>query len=277
VLGYNARMQALPSSARVVALAGNAASAVAFEIVAETGSTNADLLARVATLTQPTLRWAQRQTAGRGRAGRPWLAADDGALTFSLAWKLTLSPQALSGLSLAVGVALARQLAARGVAVQLKWPNDLLRDGAKLAGILIETAADRRERGALWVVIGVGLNLAQGDELGAQLGRAAADIGQPQADREAWMAALLAGLCEMLPVFECEGFAPFAQEWNGFDAYAGCEVNILDRGEVLHHGRAVGVDEAGRLLLDTAAGRVTVMAGDVSLRMAENGCHAVGS
>src|SRR5690606_33065575 len=217
-LGYNARMQALPSSARVAALAasaGDAARAVALEIVAETGSTNADLLARTATLTQPTLRWAQRQTAGRGRAGRSWLAADDGALTFSLAWKLRLPPQALSGLSLAVGVALARQLAAKGVTVQLKWPNDLLRDGAKLAGILIETAADRRERGVLWVVIGVGLNLAHGDELGAQLGRAVADIGDPKADREAWMAALLMGLCEMLSVFEREGFAPFAQEWNG--------------------------------------------------------------
>lgn len=255
---------------RVATLASEATSTVALEIVAETGSTNADLLARTATLTQPTLRWAYRQTAGRGRAGRPWLAADDGALTFSLAWKLWLPPQALSGLSLAVGVALARQLAAKGVTVQLKWPNDLLRDGAKLAGVLIETAVDRRERGTLWVVIGVGLNLAQGDELGAQLGRAVADIGQPQADREALMAALLAGLCEMLPVFEREGFAPFVQEWNAFDAYAGCEVNILDRGEVLHHGRAIGVDEAGRLLLDTKAGRVVVIAGDVSFRMAEN-------
>jgi len=263
-------MQVLPSSARVAALAGAAARPVVLEIVAETGSTNTDLITRAATLTQPTLRWAQHQLAGRGRAGRPWLTNAEGALTFSLAWRLKMSPQALSGLSLAVGVVLAQQLTVQGVQVQLKWPNDLLRDGAKLAGILIETVADRRERGAVWAVIGVGLNLVQGNELSARLGRAVADVGQPRVDREAWMAALLTGLCEMLTTFEREGFVPYVQAWRSFDAYAGCEVNILDQGQVLHHGRAAGVDETGRLLLDTAAGRIAITAGDVSLRRAED-------
>jgi BirA family biotin operon repressor/biotin-[acetyl-CoA-carboxylase] ligase len=240
---------------------------VQVEVVHETGSTNADLLARAPALEAPVLLIAENQTAGRGRAGRSWLSSAGNSLTFSLAWRFEAGPQALSGLPLALGVALAETLARLGVQVRLKWPNDVLKDGDKLAGILVETAP--AERG-IWAVIGIGLNLVMPDEMEQAIGRSvAAAPWLARMDRDELMAALLDGLAAVLREFERTGFAAFAGRWNMLHEYQGCEVRILDQGAVLHEGRAAGVDDAGRLLLDTAQGRITIAAGDVSLRVKE--------
>ena len=122
------------NSAAIAAHCATGAAHVAIEVVDETGSTNADLLARCASLAGPTLRIAGQQTAGRGRAGRPWVSQPDASLMFSLAWPFKGPLHRLVGLPLAVGVALAESMTALGVPVQLKWPNDLLKDGHKLAG-----------------------------------------------------------------------------------------------------------------------------------------------
>ncbi|MBB6135905.1 BirA family biotin operon repressor/biotin-[acetyl-CoA-carboxylase] ligase [Massilia aurea] len=239
---------------------------VAVEVVAQTGSTNADLLARASTLAAPLLLIAEHQSAGRGRAGRSWLSSPEGSLTFSLAWRFDGGPQALLGLPLAVGVALADTLGTLGQQVQLKWPNDVLKDGDKLAGILIETQS--APGGGTWCVIGIGLNLLMPDEMEAQLGRSAA--GMPwlaRMDRDALMAALLDGLAGCLREFTARGFAAFSARWNLRHAWQGETVVLLDGGVVRHEGRAAGVDDSGRLLLDTDEGRITVMAGDVSLRV----------
>jgi BirA family biotin operon repressor/biotin-[acetyl-CoA-carboxylase] ligase len=210
---------------------------------------------------------AEHQTAGRGRAGRSWLSSSGGSLTFSLAWHFADGPQRLLGLPLAVGVALAETLGRLGVQVQLKWPNDLLKDGNKLAGILIETQAGL---GGTWAVIGIGLNLVMPEDLEQQIGRSVADAAWlARMDRDALMAALLDGLAAMLGEFEQAGFAPFCPRWNLRHAWQGATVRILDRGEVLHEGMAAGVDDGGRLLLDTEGGRITIVAGDVSLRVKE--------
>jgi BirA family biotin operon repressor/biotin-[acetyl-CoA-carboxylase] ligase len=252
------------NAASIAALSG---AGVAVEVVHETGSTNADLLARAPTLDAPVLLVAEHQTAGRGRAGRSWLSSSGGSLTFSLAWHFAGGPQRLLGLPLAVGVALAETLGRLGVQVQLKWPNDLLKDGNKLAGILIETQAGL---GGTWAVIGIGLNLVMPEDLEQQIGRSVADAAWlARMDRDALMAALLDGLAAMLCEFEQSGFAPFCPRWNLRHAWQGATVRILDRGEVLHEGMAAGVDDGGRLLLDTAGGRVTIVAGDVSLRVKE--------
>jgi BirA family biotin operon repressor/biotin-[acetyl-CoA-carboxylase] ligase len=240
---------------------------VQVEVVHETGSTNADLLARAPALAAPLLLIAENQTAGRGRAGRSWLSSAGNSLTFSLAWRFEAGPQALSGLPLALGVALAETLARLGVQVRLKWPNDVLKDGDKLAGILVETAP--AERG-IWAVIGIGLNLVMPDEMEQAIGRSvAAAPWLARMDRNELMAALLDGLAAVLREFERTGFAAFAGRWNMLHEYQGSEVRILDQGAVLHEGRAAGVDDAGRLLLDTSQGRITIAAGDVSLRVKE--------
>jgi BirA family biotin operon repressor/biotin-[acetyl-CoA-carboxylase] ligase len=250
---------------QIAALSG---SGIEVEVVAETGSTNADLLARAPSLQGPLLLLAEHQTAGRGRAGRSWLSAPGGALTFSLAWHFDGGLARMAGLPLAVGVALAETLAGLGVQVGLKWPNDLLKDGNKLAGILIETQGT--PGGGAWAVIGVGLNLLMPDQLEAQIGRAAAAVPWlARMDRDALVAALLDGLAQALHQFARAGFGPFAGRWNRLHAWQGIAVTVLDRGAVLHEGLAAGVDDAGRLLLDTADGRVAVVAGDVSLRVKE--------
>ena len=248
------------------AIAALSRAGVAVEVVAQTGSTNADLLARAGTLAAPLLLVAEHQSAGRGRAGRSWLSSPEGSLTFSLAWRFDGGPQALLGLPLAVGVALADTLGTLGQQVQLKWPNDVLKDGDKLAGILIETQS--APGGGTWCVIGIGLNLLMPDEMEAQLGRSAA--GMPwlaRMDRDALMAALLDGLADCLREFTARGFAAFSARWNLRHAWQGETVVLLDGGVVRHEGRAAGVDDSGRLLLDTDEGRITVMAGDVSLRV----------
>jgi BirA family biotin operon repressor/biotin-[acetyl-CoA-carboxylase] ligase len=248
------------------AIAALSRAGVAVEVVAQTGSTNADLLARAGTLAAPLLLIAEHQSAGRGRAGRSWLSSPEGSLTFSLAWRFDGGPQALLGLPLAVGVALADTLGTLGQQVQLKWPNDVLKDGDKLAGILIETQS--APGGGTWTVIGIGLNLLMPDEMEAQLGRSAA--GMPwlaRMDRDALMAALLDGLADCLREFTARGFAAFSARWNLRHAWQGETVVLLDGGVVRHEGRAAGVDDSGRLLLDTDEGRITVMAGDVSLRV----------
>jgi BirA family biotin operon repressor/biotin-[acetyl-CoA-carboxylase] ligase len=263
---YNARMMNTPSAERIAALCRPDAHRVELRVVEETGSTNADLMAALPGLSAPLLLLAQNQTAGRGRAGREWLSVPGKSLTFSLAWKFGLPVHALVGLPLAVGVALAETLAAFGIEVRLKWPNDVLLQGRKLAGILIESA---HAVDGSWAVIGIGINMV--------LDAAAARIGQPVAslpwlaelDRDVLMAALLSALAEALTLFERHGLSAFLQRWNGLHAYRGQTVMILDQGRLLHEGIAAGADALGRFLLDTAGGQVAVMAGDVSLRPKE--------
>jgi BirA family biotin operon repressor/biotin-[acetyl-CoA-carboxylase] ligase len=239
---------------------------VAVEVVTETGSTNADLLARAPRLATPVLLVAEHQTAGRGRAGRSWLSSPGHSLTFSLAWKFGGGLHSLTGLPLAVGTALAETLGRLGQPVQLKWPNDVLKDGDKLAGILVETAP--APDGAVWAVIGIGLNLAMPDELEQQIGRSVAAVPWlSRMDRDTLLAAILDGLAEALRQFERTGFAAFSARWNLLHGWQGQLVTILDRGEILHEGLAAGVDDAGRLLLDTDSGRIAIVAGDVSLRI----------
>lgn len=253
----------------ILAQCAGSASHVVIESVAETGSTNADLLARLEleTLHGPVLRIAHNQTAGRGRAGRSWLSEPGAALMFSLAWRFQGPMQRMSGLPMAVGVALAETITSLGVPVQIKWPNDLLRDGAKLAGILVETRQARSD-GAIWAVIGVGLNLLMPDHLEQQIGRSvAAAPWLAQMDRHALVAALLSRLAGVLAEFDDTGFAPFVERWNALHAWQGQDVVLFDDGQVRQQGRAAGVDAIGRLLLDTPAGRVEVLSGDVSLRL----------
>jgi BirA family biotin operon repressor/biotin-[acetyl-CoA-carboxylase] ligase len=262
------------SPERIFALCNGAVrqAGVGIEVVAETGSTNADLLASIGSLTAPRLLVAERQTAGRGRAGRSWHSTPGASLTFSLAWQFDRPIHALVGLPLAVGVALAESLAKFDVTARLKWPNDVLVDGRKLAGILIETAsvgAGAQQRN--WAVIGIGVNLAVDSALAARIDRPVAALPWlAETDQDALMATLLNGLAEALAQFEKDGFQAFMQRWNALHGYAGEKVVILDRGQVLHQGTAVGVDAIGRFMLDSAGERIAVMAGDVSLRAAED-------
>ena len=238
---------------------------MAIEVVAVTASTNSDLMTRLAGLQQPVLLVAEQQTAGRGRAGRSWLSGTH-ALTVSLAWPFRQTAQQLLGLPLAVGTALAQTLVALDVPVQLKWPNDVLKDGKKLAGILVETALHAQQT---WAVIGIGLNLQIPLELETLIGQPVAEATWlAQMDRNQLLAHLLNQLAMALNQFENAGMASFVAGWNSLHAYAGQRVNLLDQGQLIRQGRALGIDAQGCLLLQDDDDTIhRVLVGDVSLRL----------
>jgi BirA family biotin operon repressor/biotin-[acetyl-CoA-carboxylase] ligase len=212
---------------------------------------------------------ADRQTAGRGRRGRIWLSGPADSLTFSLLWRFEGSPARLSGLSLAVGVALARGLKKMGVrGAGLKWPNDvLLRVGdiqGKLAGILVELSSDRRGTQA---IIGIGINLRPP---AGELPQPVAGLSQASSlpDRHELLAVMLAELADAMMLFGERGFAAFQAEWDDSNVWRGQAIQILAEGQAPLLGTCLGADADGALFLRTATGTERVFSGDVSLRPA---------
>jgi BirA family biotin operon repressor/biotin-[acetyl-CoA-carboxylase] ligase len=210
---------------------------------------------------------ADRQTRGRGRQARVWQSWPGASLTFSCLFAFPAGTT-LEALPLAVGVALARGLQALGVVgVGLKWPNDVLIAGAKVAGVLIE--AQSRHAAPTRVVVGIGLNLELPPDFQPTSGLPATALAHhlaPPPPREAILAVILEQLDALRARYLAgHGFAPWRDEWNALDAYAGQEVAVRD-GERETVGIDAGVDDTGRLLLDTAAGRIACCVGDVSLR-----------
>ncbi|AMO23145.1 bifunctional biotin--[acetyl-CoA-carboxylase] ligase/biotin operon repressor BirA [Ramlibacter solisilvae] len=235
----------------------------AAELVAEIDSTNAELMRRArAGFMAPTLLAAERQTAGRGRLGRGWHSAAGDSLTFSLG--LPLAPADWSGLSLAVGVALAEALHPR---LALKWPNDLWFEDRKLGGILIETASLAAAQAPRYAVIGVGLNLRPPPGEGLSTPPAALDELLPSAAPGDILLRVARPLVEAVKAFEIHGFAPFRSRFNARDALRGRAVVLSDGRE----GTAAGAGESGALLVHTAAGMASVSSAEVSVRPAVNG------
>jgi len=208
------------------------------------------------------------QSAGRGRRGNSWQSGLGGGLTFSLLWRFAHGAAALSGLSLAAGVAVARALAAAGAAgVQLKWPNDLLHAGRKLGGILIEVHSEAAAATA--AVIGIGLNLRLPADLRDGIAQPVTDVaaisGQvPQRNR--LFAATLIELAHVLGQFADYGFAPLRQEWMARHAHQGKAVTLFCADGDTVAGTAAGVAEDGALLLETARGVERFVSGELSLR-----------
>lgn len=271
---------------QIVRRARAAQQGLVIEVISALPSTNTELRARIARLSGPMLLAAELQTAGRGRLGRQWHSAPGDSLCFSLAWPFQGPLSRLSGLSLVIGAVVAETLRGRGWPVQLKWPNDLLLEGAKLGGILIDTAPSPAAPG-LWAVIGIGLNVRANQARDQALGHAAASLQCESADhptaidRNDLLATLTDALCDALEVFDLDGLSPFIDRWHMLHQYHNQAVCLSEQNVILHEGIARGIDGAGRLLLDTAAGRIAVAAGDVSLRPADQplslgGAHAAG-
>lgn len=242
------------------------------ETVAETGSTNSDLLARARAqqFARPLLRAAGHQSAGRGRLGRRWLAAPGDALLFSLALPLALPPAQVAAVTLACGVALAEAARAHGVPAVIKWPNDLWLGEAKLAGVLSELAVDPQGRRSL--IVGVGLNWRLSTAARAAIDAPAAALcdapGAADLGREDWIARFAHALLGAVDAFAKQGLAPFAARWDALDLMHGRAVLIRQGETVLAQGRACGIANDGSLRLETAAGVQHIVSGEVSLREA---------
>lgn len=229
-----------------------------------TGSTNEDARAlAIAGAPEGTTVLACRQTAGRGRLGREWHSPAGGVYCSSILRPAVETPDGMV-LPLVVGLGVARGLATLGVDVRLKWPNDVLSaDGRKLAGILMEGHSEGWR--VCWVVAGVGVNVRHSlsefpatclDEL----------TGEPVPLARV-CAAVLDGVADAYREWQACGFAPLRTGYEAVSWLTGRDVVVSDAlDRVVADGRVSGVDEHGRLLVETADGTVSVAAGDVTLR-----------
>lgn len=232
-------------------------------------STNAELLRRrEAPVGQALVCTAEQQQAGRGRRGKDWVSPFARNTYLSMTWEFAQGAAALEGLSLAAGVCVARAIVATGMpGPQLKWPNDILYDGRKVGGILIEMTGDAE--GPARAVIGVGINVAMPKATAGAIDQPWTDLaavaGAELPRRSIVVAELLNAFLPMLASFESIGFAAWRDEWVALDANADKPVTVAVGSQRLA-GIDRGVSERGALLLETSAGIVPVYGGEVSLR-----------
>ena len=255
---------------RLHALLGDARGRFDVDSLAECESTSTLMLERAAQgALAGSVIVADRQTAGRGSRGRSWHASPESSLTFSVLWRFDGGLERLSGLSLAVGVAVVHALEVCGAAgVRLKWPNDILYDDAKLGGILVELQG---EPGSALAVIGIGLNLrlperSATNEAFAMPPAALDQIIAPLADRHVLFAQLLIELAHVFDRFSEGGFAVLRQQWQARHAWQDRPVRLLRNGRVEKEGICRGADTDGALLVQTADGLERCLSGDLSLR-----------
>jgi BirA family biotin operon repressor/biotin-[acetyl-CoA-carboxylase] ligase len=216
-----------------------------------------------------TLFCTEHQQSGKGRRGRQWHSALGGSLTFSVLWRFENGLQSLSGLSLAVGLAIARAVNRHSRhPARLKWPNDVLVDYRKLAGILVEVQGDLH--GAALAVVGIGLNVRLNEAQRDAVDQAVVDLAEMgvTVGRNQLLADCLLELHAVLTLFRQCGFASLREDWLALDAYAGRPVslNLPDARSV--QGMASGVDETGAFLLrDAQATLRPYSGGEISLRL----------
>ncbi len=242
--------------------------------VAQTGSTNADLMSQHDLLIgQSQLLGAHLQTAGRGRAGRIWLNQTGQSLTFSCGFETDLKPTQLNGLSLALGVGACEALRARCPTdrvdrLKLKWPNDLMFDHGKLAGILVETQINAKR---IRIVVGMGINLTQAQALGDTLGRQVAALNDIFTLDHATIVTLIGKVAsswhDIVFNYAQHGFVIFLPRFKHLDYLANQPVDVLQHQNHLFAGIAEGIDSQGALQVRNAQGIKAVTVGDVSVRL----------
>ncbi|MGE5094203.1 MAG: biotin--[acetyl-CoA-carboxylase] ligase [Betaproteobacteria bacterium] len=256
--------------ARVRRELGPAARRIALEVADEVDSTSTRLMA-LASAGAPsgTCLVAEWQSAGRGRRGRSWVAALGGSLTFSLLWRFERGAGHLGGLSLAAGVAIARALRACGVErAQVKWPNDVVSDFRKIAGILVETSGEMQ--GPSVAVIGAGVNYRLGERVVDLIDQPVTDVAHCAGSlpsRSDLLARLLAELLAVLQVFDRDGFPALRDAWRELHACQGRRVRVMPGRDAPFDAEVVDVGADGVLVVRTADARlVSLASAEISLR-----------
>ena len=221
-------------------------------------STNEWILQNIPSLKKGDLCVAEYQTAGRGRRGRQWLSPFAGQIMFSFYW--TFDPKkSIEGLSLVIGLAIAEVLN-----VQVKWPNDILFNGRKLGGILVEIA--NHKNGMLNLVIGVGINVSLPKQ--TEISQPYAEVCEivPDVERQTLLPKLIQHLYTRLNTFEQNGInKEFQQAWKAYNEFSNSEVNVLTEQGVIS-GIEQGIDEHGYLKVLCGNKIQMFNGGEVSLR-----------
>ena len=238
---------------------------------AHIGSTNTALLGRADTDgVAGRVVTAEVQTAGRGRRGREWLSPFGRNLAVSIGVAIDRTPGELGALTLVVGLAVREALLAYGLKqIDLKWPNDVLMQGRKLAGILIELAEPTRPA---QLVIGIGVNVGCRQAIADRVEQAVADVAEQveRPSRNRLLGALVNRVVAACRRFSLEGFVPFRAQWDAADHYHGREVTLTlpgpsSRGDAIS-GTVMGVAGNGALRIASVAGVHEYIAGEVSMR-----------
>ncbi len=236
------------------------------EILPQATSSNTLLLQRASSgAVSGSVLAVELQTAGRGRLGRTWHSGLGNALTFSLLWRFEKGLNSLSGLSLAIGVAVVRALKKQGgQGVQLKWPNDILAEQGKLGGILLEAQGDMLGPSA--VVIGIGLNYRLSGNFENIIDQpycSVDDVCAEMPTRNQLIAMILIELNEVLYEFSTQGFKVFCAEWEQYHAYQNHTVCMKMPDDTVVAGLASGINNSGELCLKTPQGLRYFNSGEV--------------
>ncbi|MSS75677.1 MAG: bifunctional biotin--[acetyl-CoA-carboxylase] ligase/biotin operon repressor BirA [Methyloglobulus sp.] len=244
------------------------ASISCFEIFDQIPSTNTYLVERaLENSPSGTICLAEQQTAGKGRRGRHWVSPFGSNIYLSILWRFQTSPMAISGLSLAIGVAVIRALKLQyGDIFALKWPNDIYYQDKKLGGILVEVSGE--SDGPCAAVIGLGLNIYLPETEAAEITQQWTDLrqitGQQLLGRNVLASALLNQLLLVISEFEEIGIAAYIDEWRGYDCLKNKPATLFV-GQHSYDGIVKGIDNNGLLLLELADGRTQAFAsGEVS-------------
>lgn len=236
------------------------------EIFHEIKSTNTYLMHKAA-LGYPSgqICLAESQQEGRGRHGQRWVSPYARNIYLSILWNFPMGPDSLAGLGLAAGVGVMRALHEYGITrAGLKWPNDVIWNGAKLGGILLEMTGVSSSN--CRVVAGIGLNVDMPVAASALIDRPWTDMNtilEKKVSRNSLCACLIRHLLEVLVQFQKSGLSPFLEEWRRYDVVAGKRVTIqLPDSEV--SGISHGIDDNGALLLEGKNNMRRFYSGEIS-------------
>ncbi|MHB8455328.1 MAG: bifunctional biotin--[acetyl-CoA-carboxylase] ligase/biotin operon repressor BirA [Acidiferrobacterales bacterium] len=260
---------------RIVAALGADAASVCphVEVKDEVESTNFELLRTPGDIACGQVCIAEAQTGGRGRRGRGWVATPYANLMLSMAWRFEGGVAATAGLSLAAGVAAVRTLRDFGIdQVGLKWPNDLLWDGRKLGGLLIDLRGEAA--GPCIAVAGIGINVRIAPRDALRIDQPWADLAAVRGgivDRNRLAALLIRNLAQMFASFEHAGLVPFREEWGAWHRFERQSVRITGA-HIACDGVVEGIDANGALLVRDNRGELRAFhSGEVSLRPIDQG------
>lgn len=211
---------------------------------------------------------AEQQTAGRGRRGHQWVSPYGHNIYFSLAWRCNKDPLELSGLSLAIAIAIIRTLKEFGLTdLTVKWPNDILFHEHKLAGVLIDLVAE--SHGRTTVIIGIGINTFLTNRAGTPIEQpwvSLHNILDRHVDRNEIISILTQNVMYIIQLFDAEGLAPLLNEWHEHDAYKGKAVRLFNADNEIH-GIMRGISNQGELLLEDDRQQIKrYISGELSMR-----------
>jgi len=239
-------------------------------LLQQVDSTNAEALRHLGSgAVPPFLVIAEQQTAGRGRRGRSWASPFGENLYYSLLLRVSGGMRQLEGLSLVVGLALLQALRDGGITdAGLKWPNDLLVGGRKIAGILLELSGDPAD--VCHVVIGIGLNInmrnaPQGEAISQPWTSMRQVLGE-RVDRNRFVTALSSQLERYLHLHQTQGFASLRGLWEASHLWQESMVELAAGAQAIH-GRVLGVDDTGALRLEVDGQEKVFSGGELSLRL----------